>query len=81
MILALKKLEEEYLDLNQTIIILDILDNFEIRNKLSYIIINNATSNNNLINVITITLYKKRVFYNTYQRRLKCNNHVINLAI
>ena len=64
--LALKKLEEKHLDLNQVIIILDIFNDFEIRNKLSYMIINNTISNNNLINAIAITLHKKGIFYNAY---------------
>ena len=63
--LVFKKLEKKHLDLNQAVIVFDMLDNFEIRNKLDYMIINNIISNNNLINAIITTLHKKKVFYNT----------------
>ena len=57
------------------------LDDFEIRNKLSYIIMNNIDFNNRLIATIATALNKEEVFYNIKQRRLRYNNHVINLAI
>ena len=79
--LALKKLEGEHSGLNQATIILDMLDDFGIRNKLGYMIMDNAASNNNLIDAIATALHEERVFYNARQRRLRCNDHVINLAI
>ena len=81
MTLALKELEGEHSGLNQTAIILDVLDNFEIRNKLGYMVMDNAASNNNLIDAIATALHEERVFYNARQRRLRCNDHVINLAV
>ena len=57
------------------------LNDYEIRNKLRYLIINNVDINNTLIKYIVNTLSKKRVFYNAKYRRLRYNKHVINLAI
>ena len=79
--LALKELEGEYLGLNQAAIILKVLDNFGIRNKLGYIVIDNTGTNDTLIKSITTTLYTEGVYYNTKQRRLRYNSYVINLAI
>ena len=44
-------------------------------------IINNIRINNTLINAITTSLNNKEVLYNTTYRRLRYNNHVINLII
>ena len=41
----------------------------------------NVGSNNTLINTIATSLNDKGVLYNTNYRRLRYNNHVINLAI
>lgn len=49
MTLALKKLEEKYLGENQAAILINVLNNLKIRNKLEYLIINNAHFNNYLI--------------------------------
>ena len=57
------------------------LNNYGIRNKLGYMVINNVRSNNTLINAVTASLNNKGVLYNTSYRRLRYNNHVINLTI
>lgn len=62
-------------------VILDILNDFEIRNKLSYMIIDNVRINNTLINAIATFLNDKEILYNAKYRRLRYNNHVINLTI
>ena len=63
------------------IIILDILNNYKIRNKIGYIVIDNASSNNTLINAIVASLRSERVVYNTLKRRYRYNNYVINLLV
>ena len=79
--LALKELKGEHSGENQTIIILDMLNNYEIRNKLGYMIMNNVGSNDTLITTIAALLNDEGVLYNAIQRRLRYNNHVINLAV
>ena len=44
-------------------------------------IINNVRINNILITAITTSLNNKEVLYNIRYRRLRYNNHVINLTI
>ena len=79
--LALVELQGEHSGLNQAAIIIDILNDYGIRNKLGYMVMDNVGINDTLISVITESLYEEGVFYNTKQRRLRCNSHVINLAI
>lgn len=46
------------------IIILNMFNNYEIRNKLKYMIMNNVNFNNIFIKTIIDVLCKKKVFYN-----------------
>ena len=62
--LALIKLQGDYLGLNQAVVILDILNDFGIRNKLDYLVINNAVSNNVLTKIISNILREEGVLYN-----------------
>ncbi len=79
--LGLIKLEGDHSGENQAAIILNILDEYKIRNKLGYIVIDNAHQNDSLIAVIADALRDQGVLYNTQERRLRCNGHVINLAV
>ena len=47
------------------IIILNMLNNYEIRNKINYIIMNNAYFNDTFIEIIIVFLRDERVTYNT----------------
>ncbi len=79
--LGLIELEGDYSGENQAAIILNILDKYKIRNKLGYIVIDNAYQNNSLIVVIADALRNQGVLYNAQERRLRYNDHVINLAV
>ena len=57
------------------------LNDYKIRNKLRYIISNNVFFNNTFIKYLADTLYKEDVFYDVKQRRLRCNDHIINLIM
>ena len=63
-ILELKELQEEYSGENQMGVVLDVLNDFEIRNKLSYMVMNNVGINNTLINAVATSLNNKEVLYN-----------------
>ena len=63
MTLELKELKGNHSGQNQTMYILDILDDFGIRNKLGYMIMNNIDFNNRLIATIATALNKEEVFY------------------
>ena len=57
------------------------LNDYEIRNELGYMVMDNVGSNDTLITTIDTSLNDKEVSYNAIQRRLRCNDHVINLAV
>lgn len=80
--LALKELEGEYNSgENQAAVVLDVLNDYEIRNKLGYMIMDNVGFNDTLITTLATSLNDEGVLYNAIQRRLRCNGHVINLAV
>ena len=56
-------------------------NDYKIRNKLKYIIINNVDFNDIFIKIIVNVLYKKEVLYNSLQRRFRYNDYIINLTI
>ena len=79
--LALVELQGEHSGQNQAAIVLDVLNDYGIRNKLGYMVMDNIGINDTLINVIATSLNNKGVSYDPLERRLRCNGHVINLAV
>ena len=79
--LGLKELEGDHSGLNQAAYVLVVLEDFGIRNKLGYMVMDNAGSNNQLIAAVATALNEEGVFYDAQQRRLRCNGHVLNLAV
>lgn len=79
--LALKELQGEHSGINQGAIVLDVLDDYGIRNKLGYMVMDNVGSNDYLIAFVADALHQDGVYYNAVQRRLRCNGHIINLAV
>ena len=66
---------------NQARAVADILNDFHIRNKLGYFVMDNAHSNDTLIEHIAAGLKDDGIIYDHRQKRLRCNGHVINLAV
>ena len=79
--LALIELQGDHSGLNQAAAVLDVLNDFGIRNKLGYLVMDNAASNDVLTEIISDTLRQEGVLYSPEQRRLRCMGHVINLAV
>ena len=79
--LALKELQGEHSGENQAGVVLDVLNDYEIRNKLGYMVMDNVGSNDTLINAVATSLNNEGVAYDVNHRRLRCNGHVINLAV
>lgn len=79
--LALKELQGEHSGENQAAVVLNVLDDYGIRNKLGYMVMDNVSSNDTLIAAVASSLNDQGVSYDPIQRRLRCNGHVINLAV
>jgi len=79
--LALKELEGEHSGLNQARVILKVINDFGIRNKLGYFVMDNASSNGTLIKAVADSLALDNIAYDSDHRRLRCNGHIINLVV
>ena len=73
------ELEGEHSESNQAIVVLQVLDDYRIRDKLDYFIIDNISSNDQLIAYIASALNDNEVRYLAEERRLRCNSDIINL--
>ena len=81
-LLALKKISETHSDENETAIILNVFDDYEIRNKLDYFVDDNANINDIMLRAISNTFrIKHEMNYDSIEHRLRCLNHVINLSV
>lgn len=78
--LALVELQGEHSGLNQAAIIQNVLNDYRICNKLGYMVMDNAGTNNTLIAAIADSLQDEGVLYNAGERRLRCMGYIINLA-
>ena len=79
--LALVELQGKHSGLNQAAIVPNVLEDYEMRNKLDYMVMDNAHTNDTLIAIIAASLNDEGVSYDAKQRRLRCNGHVINLSV
>ncbi len=65
-----------------TIIILNVLFVYAIRNKLEYFVINNVINNNTMLKIITKKFEEiNNIYYNLIEHCLCCINYIINLSI
>ena len=79
--LALVELQGKHSGPNQAQVINEIIDDFQFRNKLGYFVMDNAESNDTLIESIARSQEIHGICYDPYHRRLRCNGHIINLIV
>lgn len=79
--LALVEIQGDHSGYNQAQIVLSVLDDFGIRGKLGYFVMDNVTSNDILMDEVAFALQEHGIYYNPGERRLRCNGHIINLSV
>ena len=79
--LALVELQGEHSGINQAEVILRVLDDYQIRGKVGYFMMDNVISNDSLVAHVADVLNSDGIIYDAKQRRLRCNGHVINLVV
>ena len=63
-------------------IVLNTFDVYEIRNNLSYFVMNNAKNNDIMMKIVSkILLTKYDIEYDVVEHRLRCIDHIINLIV
>ena len=79
--IGLKEIQGAHSGENQASILLDILEDFKIKARLGYLMLDNAHSNDTCVEVLAQNLNGEGTAFDPIQRRLRCNGHIINLAV
>lgn len=82
LLLALKEIKKRHSDENMTQIVLQTLDEYDIRNNLDYFVMDNAEPNDTMLkHIFEIFRIQHGIDYDLIEHRLRCLNHIINLAV
>ncbi len=66
---------------NQRRLVLKTLTSYKIRNRLRHFVMDNASTNDTLMECIAEDLKDEGIAYDPRQHRLRCNGHIINLTV
>jgi hAT family C-terminal dimerisation region len=78
--IALKRLRESHSGENQGSLLIEIIKDFDLKERLGYFITDNAGSNDTAVEFLLTTLLPTLTETKRTQRRLRCFGHILNLA-
>jgi hypothetical protein len=78
--IALKRLRESHSGENQGSLLIEIIKDFNFKERLRYFITDNARSNNTAVEYLLTTLFLTLTETKRTQRRLRYFGHILNLA-
>lgn len=81
LLLSLTGIKGSYTGENQANMVLATLNSYDICNRLGYLVMDNATTNDTLMDYISADLESERISYDPWHYRLRCNSHIINLTV
>ncbi len=81
LLLSLSEQKGSYSGQNQAPLVLKTLTSYKIRNRLVHFVMDNASTNDTLMGYIAEDLEDEGIAYEPWQHRLRCNGHIINLAV
>ncbi len=81
LLLLLFEQERSHSGQNPARLVLKTLTSYKIRNELGHLVINNALTNDTLMQYIAEDLKDERIAYDPWQHGLRCNGHIINLPV
>ena len=81
LLLSLSEQQGSHSGFNQAQMVLNTLTVYNIRNRLGHFVMDNATTNDALMDHISADLETEGIVYDARQHRLRCNGHIINLAV
>jgi hypothetical protein len=79
-IIALKRLHEAHSGENMGSLLIEIINNFDLKERLRYFVTNNISSNDTCVYHILISLFPDLSEIQRTQRRLHYFSHILNLA-
>lgn len=81
LLLSLSEQQDSHSGFNQAQTVLNTLTSYNIRNRLGYFVLNNAYTNDALMEHISADLESEAIIYNARQHRLRCNGQIIDMAV
>ncbi len=81
LLLSLFKQQGSHSGQNQARLVLKTLTSYKIRNRLGHFVMDNASTNDTLMEYIAEDLTDERIAYDSRQHRSRCNGYIINLAV
>jgi hypothetical protein len=79
-LLALRRLHGDHSGENQAELLVEIITDFEIADKIGYFVADNASNNDTAVEIVIHTLFPSLPPAQRQQRRLRCWGHILNLA-
>ena len=80
-LLAMKKIEGAHSGDNQAALILHMLSDYQLYDKVGYFTLDNATSNDSTLRIVGLKLQELGIKFDYQERRLRCFGHIINLVV
>ena len=78
--IGLKRLRGDHRGATQAAITLEVAQKYGIEKNLGYMVIDNATSNDTLIDAMELALKEQEIDWDSQQHRMRCFGHIINLS-
>ncbi len=81
LLLSLSEQEGSHSGQNQARLVLKTLTSYKIRNRLGHFVMNDASTNDTLMEYIAENLEDEGIAYDPRQHSLRCNGHIINQTV
>lgn len=80
-LLSMKKIEGAHSGDNQAALVMNMLTEYDILNKIGYFTLDNASSNDSALRILAQDLKGLGISFNWKEKRLRCFGHIINLIV
>jgi hypothetical protein len=80
-VLEMEEIEGEHNGENLALSVYKVLDDYQIKSKVSFFIMDNASNNDTFIKSLSALLLEDSISYNSVFYCLHCNEHIINLSV
>ncbi len=80
LLLSLSQQEGSHSGQNQARLVIKTLTSYKIQNRLGHFVMDNASTNDTLMEYIAEDLEDEGIAYDPRQHRIRCNGHIINLT-
>lgn len=80
-VLGMQEVDGEHTGENLALVVIEVLEEYQILSKVGYFMMDNATNNDTMIQYFSTLLDDHDIDYDPKLHRLRCNGHIINLVV